>query len=88
MSEANARYYELKWKQDNDFYNEDYRKKYNEGYGDRIYDNGLEFAKDKETVEVIFAAFTICMALQEKIKYFLPFIKSQTIIRKEDPLNM
>jgi len=56
MSEANARYYELKWKQDNDFYNEDYRKKYNEGYGDRIYDNGLEFAKDKETVEVIFAA--------------------------------
>jgi hypothetical protein len=56
MSEVNARYYQLKYKQDADFYNEEYRKKFNEGYGDRIYDNGLEFAKDTETVEVIFSA--------------------------------
>lgn len=56
MSEVNARYYQLKYKQDADYYNEDYRKKFNEGYGDRIYDNGLEFAKDTETVEVIFSA--------------------------------
>lgn len=55
MSEVNARYYEFKYKTDNDFYNEDYRKKYNEGYGDRIYDNGFDFAKDKDTTEVIFA---------------------------------
>lgn len=55
MSEANARYYELKYKSDSDFWNEAYRKKYTEGYGDRIFDNGLEFAKEKETVEVIFS---------------------------------
>lgn len=55
MSEANARYYELKYKSDSDFWNEAYRKKYSEGYGDRIFDNGLEFAKDKETVEIIFS---------------------------------
>jgi len=55
MSEINARYYNFKYKQDNDFYNEDYRKKFNEGYGDRVYDNGLEFAKDSESVEIIFA---------------------------------
>lgn len=55
MSEINARYYELKYKQDNDFYGEGYRKKYNEGYGDMFYDNGFEFSKDTEKVEVAFA---------------------------------
>lgn len=56
MSEINARYYELKFKQDNDFYNEEYRKKYSEGYGDRVFDNGFDFAKESEKVELIFAA--------------------------------
>lgn len=55
MSEVNARYYEFKYKPDTDYYNDNYRKKWNEGYGDRIYDNALEFAKDKDTTEVIFA---------------------------------
>lgn len=65
MSEINARYYQLKFKQDSDFYNEEYRKKYNEGYGDRIYDNGLEFAKDTETVEVIFSASVLTGSVGE-----------------------
>lgn len=55
MSEINARFYELKYKGDTDFYSDAYKKKYNEGYGDRFYDNGFEFSKEKETVEVIFA---------------------------------
>ncbi len=56
MSEVNARYYQLKYKSDSDYYNDNYRKQYNEGYGDRIYDNSLDFAKDTETTEVIFAS--------------------------------
>jgi hypothetical protein len=56
MSEVNARYYQFKYKQDNDFYNEKYRKQYAEGYGDRIFDNNLEFAKETDSVEVIFSA--------------------------------
>lgn len=56
MSEINARYYNFKFKDDSDFYNEQYRKRYNEGYGDRIFDNGLEFAKDTEAVDVIFSS--------------------------------
>ena len=56
MSEVNARYYEYKFKQDNDFYNENYRKKYTEGYGDMIYDTNLDFVKETNTLEVIFAA--------------------------------
>jgi hypothetical protein len=55
MSEINARYYTFKFKADNDFYNEDYRKKYAENYGDRIYDNELEFTKDTSNTEVIFS---------------------------------
>jgi hypothetical protein len=56
MSEVNARYYNFKFKDDSDFFLEQYRKRYNEGYGDRIFDNGLEFAKDTEQVDIIFAS--------------------------------
>ena len=55
MSELNARYYKLKYAQDNDFYNENYRKAFNEGYADRIYDTAYEFSKDSEDVSIIFA---------------------------------
>ena len=55
MSEVNARFYQFKYKQDSDFLNEEYRKKYNEGYGDRVFDNALEFTKDTDTTEVIFS---------------------------------
>jgi hypothetical protein len=56
MSEINARFYEFKFKSDTDYYNDLYKKKYSEGYGDRIFDNQLEFAKDKDATEVIFAS--------------------------------
>jgi hypothetical protein len=55
MSEFTARYYEYKYKQDNDFYAENYRKKYNEGYGDIVYDSENEFVKEKDSTELIFA---------------------------------
>jgi hypothetical protein len=56
MSEINARYYNYKFKEDNDFYGENYRKKYTEGYGDFIYDTEFDFVKETDTLEVIFAA--------------------------------
>ncbi len=55
MSELNARYYQYKFKEDNDFYAEDYRKAYNEGYGDFIYDTEFEFSKDTDVLEVGFS---------------------------------
>ena len=68
MSEVNARFYELKFKKDTDFYIDGYQKKYNEGYGDRFYDNNLEFSKDTETVELIFAnAVLVGYAGEDKI---------------------
>lgn len=56
MSEITARYYDFKYKSDSDFFNDDYRKKYNQGYGDRIFDNELEFAKETQSIDVIFSA--------------------------------
>ena len=55
MSELNARYFHYKFKEDNDFYNENYKKKYNESYGDRIYDTDFDFSKETESLSVIFA---------------------------------
>lgn len=55
MSELNGRYFEFKYKNDNDYYNEQYQKKFAEPYGTRIEDSGFDFAKDKQTAEVIFA---------------------------------
>lgn len=55
MSELNGRYFEYKYKSDTDYYNEQYQKKYSQGYADRIEDTGYEFAKEKQTAEIIFA---------------------------------
>ena len=55
MSELNSRYYMLKYRDDNDFWNELYKKRYNEGYGSRIFDSEFEFSKETENVELIFA---------------------------------
>ena len=56
MGNLNGRFFEYKYKPDNDFYNEGYQKKYNQGYGDRFFDTGFQFSKDKQTTELIFAA--------------------------------
>jgi hypothetical protein len=56
MSEINSRYYNINYKPDSDYFNEDYKKKFNEGYGNVVFDNQLDFAKDSSTTEVIFSA--------------------------------
>jgi hypothetical protein len=55
MSELNGRYFEFKYKNDSDYYNEQYQKKFSESYGTKLEDSGYDFAKDKQTAEVIFA---------------------------------
>lgn len=55
MSELNGRYFEFKYKSDTDYYNEQYQKKFSETYGTRIEDSGYDFAKEKQTAELIFS---------------------------------
>jgi hypothetical protein len=55
MGELNSRLYEFKYKDDSDYYNDLYKKKYGTGYGNFSFDSGYEFAKDKQTVEIGFS---------------------------------
>ena len=59
MSEANARVYKLNYKDDTDFYNDNYKKKYSEGYSSLTYDNLLEFSKETSSIEILFASTPI-----------------------------
>ena len=59
MSELNSRYYSFKFKDDADYWNDLYKKRYNEGYGSRIYDSEYEFSKETESVELIFSPTVI-----------------------------
>lgn len=55
MAELTSRYYEFKYKDDTDFYNDAYKKKYNLSYGSYLFDTEFEFANDKSTADVIFS---------------------------------
>lgn len=55
MSELNARYYQFSYKDDADYYNDQYKKRYAESYGSLKYDSGFEFANETAKVELIFS---------------------------------
>jgi hypothetical protein len=55
MGMLNGRFFEYKFKDDNDYYNENYKKKFNQNYGDRLEDTGFQYAKDRQTVEIGFS---------------------------------
>jgi hypothetical protein len=86
MSEINARYYNYKFKQDNDFYNENYRKKYTEGYGDFIFDTLFDFVKETDTLEVIFAASVLYQATGQD-KVFPAIYKKSNTNSAEDRID-
>lgn len=55
MSELNARYYQFNYKDDSDYYNDFYKKRYNESYGSMKYDSAFEFTNESAKVELIFS---------------------------------
>lgn len=59
MGELNSRYYNFKFREDSDYYNELYRKTYNETYGNYEYDSEFEFTNDKTDVQLIFSPTTL-----------------------------
>jgi hypothetical protein len=56
MSELNARYYLFKYKDDSDYYNEQYKKRFNLSYGTNKFDTGFEFAKEETSIDLIFSS--------------------------------
>lgn len=86
MSEVNARYYNYKFKSDNDFYGENYRKKYTEGYGDLIYDTEFDFVKETDVLEVMFAASVLYQATGQD-KVFPAIYKKSNTNSAEDRMD-
>ena len=86
MSELNSRYYNFKYKTDNDFYSENYRKKFNEGYGDFIYDTEYQFAKDTTSIELMFAN-SVLIKFTGKDKVFPSIYKLSNENTKEDKMD-
>ena len=88
MSELNGRFFEFKYKQDADNYNEDYFKHYAIGYGDHIEDTGYEFANDKQTTELIFASTPLLSYTGEDKVFPTIFKLSNTQnTQSEDPID-
>lgn len=55
MSELNSRFYNFTYKEDSDYYNELYKKTYNEVYGSMLYDSAFEFVEEKKDIQLIFS---------------------------------
>jgi hypothetical protein len=86
MSEFTARYYDYKYKPDNDFYAENYRKKFNEGYGDYIFDSENEFVKEVDATELIFAG-TVLTQYTGTDKIYSTIYKKSNENTKEDKMD-
>jgi hypothetical protein len=86
MSEFTARYYDYKYKPDNDFYAENYRKKYNEGYGDFIFDSENEFVKEVDATELIFAG-TVLTQYTGTDKIYSTIYKKSNANAAEDKMD-
>ena len=86
MSEIKARYYQFKYKQDNDYYAENYRKKFNEGYGDYIFDTEFDFVKETETTELMFGA-SVLYQLQGTDKIYPSIYKLSSSGTTEDIMD-
>jgi hypothetical protein len=55
MSNVNARFFDFKFKDDSDYYNETYKKKWGQMYGDYSFDSEFDFENERATCEVIFS---------------------------------
>lgn len=83
MGNLNARIFEYKYKDDNDFYNEGYKKKFNQNYADRQFDSGFQFSQDRTTTDVIFASSPL-IQYDGTDKYLVAIYKKSNELSAED----
>lgn len=55
LSEVNSKIYKFNFRDDSDYYNDLYKKRYNQGYGSHVFDSEFEFASQENKLELIFA---------------------------------
>lgn len=84
MSELTAKIYKFRYKPDNDFYNELYRKRFNEGYGDYVFDSEFEFADQLNETELLFSATPLVGYTGEEKVVGVIYKKTNEIEEKQD----
>ena len=89
MSQLNARYYAYRYSEDSDYYNENYKKKYGQTYGDFIYDSEFDFVKDTAYTQIIFAPTVLTQPSNHghTDKYFSVIYKLSNNNTQEDPMD-
>jgi hypothetical protein len=86
MGNLNGRIFEYKYKEDSDYYNESYRKKFNQNYADRQFDTGFQFSNDRQTTEIIFASSPL-IQYENNDKYVVPIYKKSNELAAEDRMD-
>jgi hypothetical protein len=56
LSEINSKTYNFNYKDDSDYWNDVYKKRFNQGYGSYIFDSEYEYASGSNKLELIFAS--------------------------------
>jgi hypothetical protein len=89
MSQLNARYYAYRYTDDVDYYNENYKKKYVQSYGDFLYDSEFDFVKDTASTNIIFAPTILTQPTSHghDDKYFSAIYKLSNYNTQEDPMD-
>jgi hypothetical protein len=79
MSELNSKIYNFNYKDDSDYFNDLYKKRYNQGYGSYIFDSEFDFATQENTLELIFASTPLLGYVGEDKVYPTIFKRSGTV---------
>ena len=89
MSQLNARYYAYRYSDDSDYYNENYKKKYGQSYGDFLYDSQFDFVKDTAYSQIIFAPSVLFQPQNHAHvdKYYTTIFKLSNNNSQEDSMD-
>jgi hypothetical protein len=87
MSQLTARFYDFKFKDDGDYYNDLYKKRYNETYGQYSLDSAFDFEDERLTVDLIFSP-TPLVGYSGEDKIFSSILKIEATIESQVDSNI
>jgi hypothetical protein len=87
MANLTARFYDFKMKSDSDYYNDLYQKRYNETYGQFIYDSAFDFEEQRQVVDLIFSP-TPLVGYSGQDKIYSSIMKIENLIESQTDSNI
>jgi hypothetical protein len=78
LSELNSRIYKFNYRDDTDYFNDMYKKRYNQGYGSYTFDSKFEFSTNENKLELIFASTPLLGYIGEEKVYPTIFKRTGT----------